>query len=77
MANVLWRTSKKRVEDQINIPKQTERVIWVEFTPFEAHLYERVLEMFRTKRANATLRPPRRHHNELETVQELNDDQNG
>jgi SNF2 family DNA or RNA helicase len=50
VARVLWRTSKHFVEDQINIPKQTEKIFWLDFSPFEAHLYERVLENFRLNR---------------------------
>ncbi|CAF0870165.1 unnamed protein product [Brachionus calyciflorus] len=53
VSNVLWRTAKRYVEDQINIPKQTEICYWLDFSPFEAHLYQRVLEIFRQNRKNS------------------------
>lgn len=53
VSNVLWRTSKRFVEHQINIPKQTEICYWIDFSPFEAHLYQRVLEIFRNNRKNS------------------------
>lgn len=56
VSKVLWRTAKKYVEGQINIPKQTERAIWLGFSPFESHLYERVLQQFRTKRSQSFYR---------------------
>ncbi|XP_071818439.1 uncharacterized protein [Apostichopus japonicus] len=37
----LWRTAKKDVLDQINIPSQTEQVHWLKFSPVEAHYYKR------------------------------------
>lgn len=53
VSNVMWRTSKRFVENQINIPKQTEVCYWIDFSPFEAHLYQRVLEIFRDSRKNS------------------------
>ncbi|RNA13952.1 E3 ubiquitin- ligase SHPRH [Brachionus plicatilis] len=53
VSNVLWRTSKRFVENQIDIPKQTEICYWIDFSPFEAHLYQRVLELFRENRKNS------------------------
>ena len=50
VSKVLWRTSKKYVQDQINIPKQSEKIYWLNFSPFETHLYQRVLEIFRQNR---------------------------
>ena len=50
VSKVLWRTSKKHVQDQINIPKQSEKLYWLNFSPFETHLYERVLSAFRINR---------------------------
>lgn len=50
LSQVLFRTEKQRVEDQIKIPTQTEKVYWLQFSDFEHHLYERVLELFREKR---------------------------
>jgi E3 ubiquitin-protein ligase SHPRH len=46
-SEVLWRSAKRQVIDQIDIPPQTEKLYWLDFSPFEKHLYERVLEMFR------------------------------
>ncbi len=52
LSNVLWRTTKRFVIDQINIPNQIEKIHWLPFTPFEKHLYDRILETFRTNRQN-------------------------
>ncbi|KAK3097964.1 hypothetical protein FSP39_014864, partial [Pinctada imbricata] len=41
ISQVLWRTVKKDVIDQINIPKQTEQVHWLTFSPIEDHFYKR------------------------------------
>ena len=35
---------------QIDIPNQVEQIHWLKFTPFEKHLYERILEYFRQSR---------------------------
>jgi E3 ubiquitin-protein ligase SHPRH len=43
LAKVLWRTTKRFVLEQINIPKQTEIIHWLSFSQFETHLYERVI----------------------------------
>lgn len=50
VSEVLWRTSKQNVEDQIKIPQQTEKIFWLNFSPFENHLYDRLIEAFRVKR---------------------------
>ncbi len=47
---VLWRTAKRFVENEINIPKQTEKVFWLDFSSFELHLYQRVIESFQENR---------------------------
>lgn len=52
VSRVLWRTAKKYVEDQINIPAQIEKTYWLSFSPFEQHLYERMLELFHETRRN-------------------------
>ncbi|GAB6026708.1 hypothetical protein CHUAL_013216 [Chamberlinius hualienensis] len=39
IATVLWRTAKKDVLDQINIPSQNECLHWLSFTPVEEHFY--------------------------------------
>ncbi len=52
VSKVLWRTTKKFVEDQINLPPQTEKTYWLNFSSFEQHLYERVREKFRELRTN-------------------------
>ena len=49
VSKVLWRTTKKYIENQIHLPPLTERTYWLSFSPFEQHLYERVLENFKTK----------------------------
>ena len=52
VSKVLWRNTKKHVEKQIGIPPQTEKVYWLQFSPFEVHLYECVREQFRDRLAN-------------------------
>jgi E3 ubiquitin-protein ligase SHPRH len=37
----MWRTVKKDVLDQINIPKQAEEIHWLSFSPVEEHFYRR------------------------------------
>ncbi|CAH1233506.1 SHPRH [Branchiostoma lanceolatum] len=41
IAKVMWRTAKKDVLDQINLPQQTEEVHWLKFSPVEEHFYRR------------------------------------
>ncbi|XP_071956695.1 E3 ubiquitin-protein ligase SHPRH-like [Antedon mediterranea] len=41
VAEVLWRTSKKDVIDQINLPPQTEERHWLKFSPVEQHFYKK------------------------------------
>jgi len=49
VSKVLWRNTKEHVKDQIQIPVQTEKVYWLNFSPFETHLYECVREQFRER----------------------------
>ena len=39
LCKVLWRTAKKDVLNQINIPKQTDEIHWLSFSPVEEHFY--------------------------------------
>ncbi|XP_045197702.2 E3 ubiquitin-protein ligase SHPRH-like isoform X2 [Mercenaria mercenaria] len=41
LTSVLWRTVKNDVLDQINIPKQTDEIHWLTFSPVEEHFYRR------------------------------------
>ncbi len=41
LCQILWRTAKKDVLDQINIPKQSEEIHWLSFSPVEEHFYRR------------------------------------
>ncbi|XP_071801260.1 E3 ubiquitin-protein ligase SHPRH-like [Asterias amurensis] len=41
LAKVLWRSAKKDVINQINIPAQTEETHWLNFSPIETHFYKR------------------------------------
>ncbi|XP_076076399.1 E3 ubiquitin-protein ligase SHPRH-like isoform X3 [Mytilus galloprovincialis] len=41
VSSILWRTAKKDVIEQINIPEQTEHVHWLTFSPVEDHFYRR------------------------------------
>ncbi|KAM4625102.1 E3 ubiquitin-protein ligase SHPRH isoform 2-T2 [Polymixia lowei] len=42
---LLWRSAKKDVIDQIQIPPQTEEVHWLRFSPVEGHFYHRQHEV--------------------------------
>ncbi|XP_074656200.1 E3 ubiquitin-protein ligase SHPRH-like isoform X2 [Tubulanus polymorphus] len=44
VAEILWRTAKKDVEDQINIPDQSDAVKWLQFSPIEDHFYKQQYE---------------------------------
>ncbi|KAK3927321.1 E3 ubiquitin-protein ligase SHPRH [Frankliniella fusca] len=41
LANIMWRSSKVDVLDQIQIPQQTELLCWNDFSPVEQHFYLR------------------------------------
>ncbi|KAJ9598861.1 hypothetical protein L9F63_026604, partial [Diploptera punctata] len=41
MGKIMWRTAKKDVLHQINIPEQTEELEWLHFSPVEEHFYRR------------------------------------
>jgi E3 ubiquitin-protein ligase SHPRH len=56
-SKVLWRTTKKLVENQVDLPQLTEKVYRLNFSPFELHLYDRVREDFRKNNKNL-LEPP-------------------
>lgn len=45
LAKILWRSAKKDVIDQIQIPEQTEDVHWLHFSPVERHFYHRQHEV--------------------------------
>ncbi|XP_077476822.1 E3 ubiquitin-protein ligase SHPRH [Stigmatopora argus] len=45
VAQLLWRSAKKDVIDQIQIPAQTEEVHWLQFSPVEGHFYRRQHEV--------------------------------
>uniref|UniRef100_A0A8C3S5C4 E3 ubiquitin-protein ligase SHPRH n=1 Tax=Chelydra serpentina TaxID=8475 RepID=A0A8C3S5C4_CHESE len=45
IANIMWRSAKKDVIDQIQIPPQTEDVHWLHFSPVERHFYHRQHEV--------------------------------
>ncbi|CAL1537482.1 unnamed protein product, partial [Lymnaea stagnalis] len=46
LSQVLWRTAKKDVIDQINLPCQTEEIHWLTFSPMEEHFYRRQYEIY-------------------------------
>lgn len=77
VSSVLWRTAKKYVEDQINIPKQTEKTYWLDFSPFESHLYKRVLEVFKQNRKNSfkESNENNQNNNAVATVDDNNNNQ--
>nr|BAC38428.1 unnamed protein product [Mus musculus] len=41
IAKIMWRSAKKDVIDQIQIPPQTEEMHWLHFSPVERHFYHR------------------------------------
>ena len=41
LCQIMRRTVKKDVLDQINIPKQAEEIHWLSFSPVEEHFYRR------------------------------------
>ncbi|KAL2098878.1 hypothetical protein ACEWY4_005358 [Coilia grayii] len=45
MGRLLWRSAKKDVIDQIQIPPQTEEIHWLRFSPVESHFYQRQHEV--------------------------------
>ncbi|RXM34826.1 E3 ubiquitin-protein ligase SHPRH [Acipenser ruthenus] len=45
IARLMWRSTKKDVLDQIQIPPQTEEVHWLHFSPVKGHLYHRQHEV--------------------------------
>ncbi|XP_009865700.1 PREDICTED: E3 ubiquitin-protein ligase SHPRH, partial [Apaloderma vittatum] len=45
IAKIMWRSAKKDVIDQIQIPPQTENVHWLHFSPVERHFYHRQREV--------------------------------
>uniref|UniRef100_A0A8C7S6R2 SNF2 histone linker PHD RING helicase n=1 Tax=Oncorhynchus mykiss TaxID=8022 RepID=A0A8C7S6R2_ONCMY len=45
IGQLLWRSAKKDVIDQIQIPPQTEEVHWLQFSPVEGHFYHRQHEV--------------------------------
>jgi SNF2 family DNA or RNA helicase len=42
VSKCLWRTTRKHVKTQIQLPAMSEKVYRLTFSPFESHLYERV-----------------------------------
>uniref|UniRef100_UPI00358FB451 E3 ubiquitin-protein ligase SHPRH isoform X2 n=1 Tax=Myxine glutinosa TaxID=7769 RepID=UPI00358FB451 len=44
LASCMWRTAKKDVVDQIDLPPQTEETYWLSFSPVEQHFYNRQYE---------------------------------
>lgn len=45
IAKIMWRSAKKDVLDQIQIPPQTENIHWLHFSPVERHFYHRQHEV--------------------------------
>ncbi|XP_061480035.1 E3 ubiquitin-protein ligase SHPRH [Rhineura floridana] len=45
IAKIMWRSAKKDVIDQIQIPAQTEDIHWLHFSPVERHFYHRQHEV--------------------------------
>lgn len=45
IAKIMWRSAKKDVIDQIQIPPQTEETHWLHFSPVERHFYHRQHEV--------------------------------
>ncbi|XP_039603460.1 E3 ubiquitin-protein ligase SHPRH [Polypterus senegalus] len=45
IGKLMWRSAKKDVLDQIQIPPQTEEIHWLNFSPVEGHFYHRQHEV--------------------------------
>ncbi|NWU68810.1 SHPRH ligase, partial [Pterocles burchelli] len=45
IAKIMWRSAKKDVINQIQIPLQTENIHWLHFSPVERHFYHRQHEV--------------------------------
>eukprot|EP00794_Sanderia_malayensis_P003768 gene3768-4290_t len=45
LSRIMWRTEKKNVLDQINLPEQVEQVTKLAFSPVERHFYEKLQEI--------------------------------
>ncbi|XP_015204205.1 E3 ubiquitin-protein ligase SHPRH [Lepisosteus oculatus] len=45
IGRLMWRSAKKDVIDQIQIPPQTEEIHWLHFSPVEGHFYHRQHEV--------------------------------
>ncbi|XP_028293057.1 E3 ubiquitin-protein ligase SHPRH isoform X2 [Gouania willdenowi] len=45
ISKIMWRSAKKDVIDQIQIPPQTEEIHWLHFSPVEGHFYHRQHEV--------------------------------
>ena len=41
MSRVFWRSAKKHVSGEINLPPQTNQITWLQFSPVEDHFYRR------------------------------------
>ena len=77
LSQVLWRTAKKDVIDQIDLPGQTEEVNWLTFSPVEEHFYRRQKEEYQRgvyfHRRNAEAQSPdtKLHTLDRKTMNEL------
>jgi E3 ubiquitin-protein ligase SHPRH len=78
LSRVLWRTAKKDVIDQIDLPDQSEEINWLTFSPVEEHFYRRQYEMYlrnayanRKKAQNVTDPTTRLHSLDRKTMNEL------
>ena len=45
MSRVFWRSAKKHVGGEVNLPPQTDKVTWLRFSPVEDHFYRRQNQM--------------------------------
>lgn len=45
---LIWRTGKQHVLDQLGIPPQTEVIHWLNFSPVETHFYKQQFEICST-----------------------------
>ena len=41
MSRVFWRSAKKHVSGEVNLPPQTDQITWLQFSPVEDHFYRR------------------------------------
>lgn len=61
LKRLMWRTSKKDVLHEINLPTQEEETIFLEFSPVEAYFYKKQHEECFTEFSSLLLHPKKKN----------------